>query len=284
MKTWYNPQMRDVSNSFRSHIKLASVADKESLTEFYSSILHEPESVSKAYVEYGFKHGRTYVLTLGSQNTVVSAIVVISNNLNERYITFMGTVAPLRNRGLMTDLLFYVMDCERRECKDVGFVAFPKSERQADWFTRRGLRFCSYVLECNLKGVAKSKIPIKPSYAAGGVFHYFRKTNLGDDFFDDDHFSDMYQLFRAKGGQLSYAGEGFLAFVPDFEEKGKYIIIDFAAKKDTILKLPSAFGRCFLPVDCLEIIYEASLPYKFVPRAMATFSLGDRFLPGMFNF
>ncbi len=261
-----------------SPYRALSATDKRSLESFFRAVYNETDEVVSAYINCALSSGRTYALDAGTDSTfIVSAITVIENEEGVKFLAFGGTVPSLRKKGFFRDVVKYVLEKEGGH-----FVCFPKNEKTFSFWNNMGFVFPSFALECSLAGSMK-KPKLHMTSAGSSSIHLMREKHLGKDGFSDEEFFDAYAFFRAKGGQISITGDGYIAFVST-EDKGKYKIVECAASGKTILSLPPAFESCILPVSRKAEADALGIKYKFIINALSTFDMGEGFVNATFRY
>jgi len=255
-----------------------SFADKRPLESFFRAVYNETDEVVSAYINCALSSGRTYVLDAGTDSTfIVSAITVIENEEGVKFLVFGGTIPSLRNKGFFRNVVSFAMEKEKGR-----FVCFPKNKKMHSFLNELGFTFPSFALECFLSGSLK-KPKLHMTSAGSSSIHLIREKHLGDDGFSDEAFFDAYAYFRAKGGQISITGDGYIAYFPT-DEKGKYKIVECAVSEKTVLSLSPAFESCILPARRKAEADAAGIEYKMTINALSTFDMGEGFVNPMFRY
>jgi hypothetical protein len=280
-----------LENSLLPTVRLAEERDRPLLEDFFCMVNNETKEAGKAYASLVLSCGRTYISDIGdSFPFIISSLSVLPNIRGEKYIAFASTLPSLRGRGLMRNLLSIVIEREKTLYGDTGFI-FPlginTNSSVLNFLYDMGAIFHSCGVLCSLKGKDKKRNSLKTMY---GYSNFMEETK--EKFFGQLEFSSevnllIYNYFRAKGGNMCAYNDGFISFLPNHKEKGCYIVTECAISTETLNQLPSAFGKCILPLSIANNIQSPDNEkpdLDYITLAVATFDMGERFINPMFRY
>jgi hypothetical protein len=265
-------------------IRLAVESDRYALTAFYSSVFGDTENVSSAYADIALSSGRTYVFDVSKTETfIASALTIIPTEFEEKYIAFGGTIPPLRNRGIFTELLSAAIDSEREKDGVDKLIFLNPSIKNRHFLQKQGFTHEAFALECFINGNTQKNPKFIRGVYGGSTYHFLRCKHLGEDGLSETAFSNIYSYYLSKGNQIAIMGDGYIAFSPFEDEKGKYIIDECALTVDSILKLPPAFEKCLIPIQKEAEIKKLGITYNVKCTAVANFEINGRYINGLFK-
>ncbi len=257
-------------------------SDRHALIKFYSAVFGDTENVAEAYANIALYAGVTYVFDISNSTAViVSALTVIPTINGEKYAVFGATLPSLRGRGIFSDLLRYVIIQEQEKNGESKLIFLSPTEKNRVYLKKRGFVHESYALECFLKGNIRKKAKLIRGVYGGSTYHFLRCKHLGDDGLSESAFSLIYSYYLAKGNYLSITGDGYIAFSQNEEEKGKYIIDECSLTVKSLLSLPPAFEKCYLPIQSESEIIKSGIIYNLTCTAVANFQISNRYINGL---
>lgn len=275
--------MNHTTNIF-SFVRLAVESDRYALSTFYSSVFGDTENVSSAYTNIALSAGRTYIFDASKTETfIVSALTIIPTERGEKYIAFGGTIPPLRNKGIFTELFNTVIKSEKERDGIDKLIFLGPSNKNRSLLQKHGFSHEAVALECFLVGNTRKNPKFIRGVYGGSTYHFLRCKHLGEDGLSETAFSHIYSYYLSKGNQIAIIGDGYIAFSPCEDEKGKYIIDECALTVDSLLKLPPAFEKCILPIQKEAEVKKLGITYNIKCTAVANFNISNRYINELFK-
>ncbi len=274
---------------------------------FHKAVFSDDEASAEIYAEFALAHSRTYILDISEGETfIASALTVVPASNGEKYLMLGGTIKPLRNKGLFSELLLKVEETEKRDFGGFLGIFIPSNVKTFLFMKNRGFSYEAFGLECSLKGNNKSKRDFINGSFAGADYILCRSVHLEDCGISVEAFSSLYKYFASRGGVFGKSKDGYVAFVSAEDKtnengeklsfktadksekasdsKGNFIVYECALSVNELLKLPSAFKKCVLPSWKKEELERANIPFERVITALTNFQTENRFINGIQRF